>query len=89
MLCTLVEAAKRYLMRPDFVRNLRRKVPHTNPKTRLDDFCDGTRHETLKVGMKRIVLADGSIRDVELFPGSSKTLSECDVGLSFNLNVDW
>ncbi|KAG1734055.1 uncharacterized protein EDB91DRAFT_1251100 [Suillus paluster] len=42
-----------------------------------------------KVGLKRVIEADGSIVDVEVTPGSSRSLFSCEVGLSMTINIDW
>ena len=90
----LVSGLRRMLMRPDFVGNLVPMAPYVNPEPRptdvpMRDFHDGSRFGQLLTGMKRIVQPDGSVADVEIYPGSQRKLAECEVGLSICISVDW
>ncbi|RDB19230.1 hypothetical protein Hypma_013499 [Hypsizygus marmoreus] len=85
---------QRFLLRPDFVQNLRDtskdidRLPPTE-HTIMHDIHDGDRWNTMEVGLQRVILDDGTVRDVEVHPGSRKPLVTCDVGLNISLNMDW
>lgn len=85
---------QRFLLRPDFVRNLRdtsrdlERAPFTDD-TVMYDIHDGLQWTRNMIGLKRSIGEDGSVRDVEIRPGSSRPLVSCDVGLSMTFNMDW
>lgn len=92
----LIPALRRFLMRPDFVANLRDPAldgidiaTDRTPSTRMNDIYDGTAWKMQEIGLRRVVRPDGSVRDIEDRPGSRKKLCECEVGLNMFINIDW
>ncbi|TFK48361.1 hypothetical protein OE88DRAFT_1684365 [Heliocybe sulcata] len=90
----LIPAVRRFLMRPDFIANLRdtscdsqrSPIPDDEP---MKDIYDGTGWSGFDVGLKRTVRHDGGISDIEVAPGSRQRLVDCDVGLNMAINMDW
>ncbi|KAL6302731.1 hypothetical protein BKA93DRAFT_736195 [Sparassis latifolia] len=91
---SIVKAVQRFLLRSDFIKNLRlpsvdaNKDPLASHKL-MHDFHDGKAWGMLELGLKRVVREDGTIHEVEVEPGSRRTLRQVDVGLSMILNIDW
>lgn len=88
---SLIKGLGRMLLRPSFVNNL---VPYdqayaADDSKQMHDIQDSPVYNSLKIGLKRVVDEDGSVRDVEDSPGSCRLLSSVDVGLSLTLNMDW
>ncbi|KAJ7120571.1 hypothetical protein C8R43DRAFT_1136739 [Mycena crocata] len=84
----------RFLLRADFVRNLRdsskdAERPEPTEFSVMQDIHDAAGWTQLEVGLKRVINADESVRDVEVFPGSRKKLVLCEIGLNITLNMDW
>ncbi|KAI0363683.1 hypothetical protein BV20DRAFT_1063452, partial [Pilatotrama ljubarskyi] len=70
---SLVTGLRRYLLRPDFVDNLVDMSDHVDPPplnddTPMHDIYDGSRFGQLPMGLKRVIDADGAVRDVEISP---------------------
>lgn len=91
---SLITALRRFCMRADFVANLRDSSGDTNRTRVADDelmydIYDSEAWGSFEVGLQRVVDADGSVRDVEIAPGTRQSLIQCDLGLSLTLNVDW
>jgi hypothetical protein len=87
---SLIQSLKWMLLRPSFVNNLvPLKQSHFDEKTRMYDIQDSPAYNSLKIGLKRVVDEDGSVRDVKASPGSRRLLTSCDLGLGMTLNLDW
>ncbi|KIY48977.1 hypothetical protein FISHEDRAFT_42291 [Fistulina hepatica ATCC 64428] len=43
----------------------------------------------MQLGLKRVINADGSVEDLDVYPGSSRALIKCPFGLSVTCNLDW
>ena len=56
---------------------------------KMHDIYDGSEWTRLEIGLKRIRLPDGTIQDVEEYPGSRRSLFSSDVGLALTINIDW
>lgn len=85
---------QRFLLRPDFVRNLRDtsqdlERPAFTDDTIMHDIHDGEQWTRNMIGLRRCIAEDGSVSDVEVRPGSKRPLVSCDVGLSMTFNMDW
>lgn len=92
-----IKSLRRFLLRPDFVRHLTDIANHPQLRPADDpsgeaimhDVYDGAAFGNLNVGLKRVVKENGEVEDVEIAPGSRKRLRDCELGLSFTLNIDW
>lgn len=88
---SLIKGLGRMLLRPSFVNNL---VPYdqayiADDSKQMHDMQDSPAYNSLKIGLKRVVDEDGTVRDIEETLGSSRLLSSVDVGLSLTINMDW
>ncbi|KAF9002713.1 hypothetical protein BDQ17DRAFT_1482213 [Cyathus striatus] len=93
---SLVKSISRFLLRSDFVKNLRDTSEdyHRTQVVRsehdlLHDVHDGEAWTQMEAGLKREIGANGIIQDVEQYHGSRKPLVKCDVGLNMTFNLDW
>ncbi|GBE85853.1 hypothetical protein SCP_0803750 [Sparassis crispa] len=72
---SIVKAVQRFLLRSDFIKNLRlpsvdaNKDPLASHEL-MHDFHDGEAWGMLELGLKRVVREDGTIHEVEVEPGS-------------------
>ncbi|KAH9946902.1 hypothetical protein B0H21DRAFT_692942 [Amylocystis lapponica] len=87
-------ALRRMCLRRDFIENLRDVSGDLNRGPLPDDVLMYDIHDakawgSFRVGMKRVVDHQCNVFDEEIVPGMGKSLLECDIGLSFTLNVDW
>lgn len=59
-----------------------RGTPWTEPTddTVLEDIYDTAAWNCQEIGLKRVVNEDGTVEDVEIFPGSRRKLVDCEVG---------
>ena len=93
--CSLVKAIQRFLLRPTFVAAMRDTSQDQDSRASLSadekmhDIYDGSEWTRLEIGLKRIRLPDGTIQDVEEYPGSRRSLFSSDVGLALTINIDW
>jgi hypothetical protein len=91
---SLIATIRRFLQRPDFVRNLCNTAdavnrPPLDDNTIMFDVHDGDQWVKTFVGLERKVENDGTVRDVPAGPNTKKLLIECEMGLSLTLNIDW
>ncbi|KAH9935806.1 hypothetical protein B0H21DRAFT_878742 [Amylocystis lapponica] len=87
-------ALRRMCLRRDFIESLRDASGDLNrlplpDNSLMHDFHDAKAWGSFRVGMKRVVDEECNVSDEEILPGTGKSLLECDLGLSFTLNVDW